>query len=90
MICFSNTAATAIPVMSYYKADLAILSVFQLSEVVEVLGQGLGGLLGFARSASRRRADLRRAAAAVAGPAVGGDREHLCLDRSGNGGVCAG
>lgn len=46
MICFSNTAATAIPVMSYYKADLAILSVFQLSEVVEVLGKDYGGLSG--------------------------------------------
>jgi acyl-coenzyme A synthetase/AMP-(fatty) acid ligase len=31
MVCFSNTAETSIPVMSYYKADLAILSVFQLA-----------------------------------------------------------
>jgi acyl-coenzyme A synthetase/AMP-(fatty) acid ligase len=46
MICFSDTAATSIPVMSYYKTDLAILSVFQLSEVVDVLGKEYGGLSG--------------------------------------------
>ncbi len=46
MVCFSNTAETSIPVMSYYKADLAILSVYQLSEIVEVLGKNYGGLAG--------------------------------------------
>lgn len=46
MVCFSDTAATSIPVMSYYKADLAILSVFQLSNVVDVLEKNYGGLNG--------------------------------------------
>lgn len=46
MICFSNTAETSIPVMSYYKTDLAILSVYQLSEIVELLGKNYGGLGG--------------------------------------------
>ena len=46
MVCFSNTAATAIPVMSYYKTDLAILSVFQLSEITEVLAKNYGSLGG--------------------------------------------
>jgi len=46
MICFSNSAETAIPVMSYYKVDLAILSVFQLSGVVDVLSKNYGGLGG--------------------------------------------
>ncbi len=46
MVCFSNNAAASIPVMSYYKTDLAILSVYQLSEVVEVLGRDYGGLSG--------------------------------------------
>jgi acyl-coenzyme A synthetase/AMP-(fatty) acid ligase len=46
MICFSNTAETAIPVMSYYKVDLAILSVFQLSGLVDVLSKNYGGLSG--------------------------------------------
>jgi acyl-coenzyme A synthetase/AMP-(fatty) acid ligase len=46
MICFSNSAETAIPVMSYYKADLAILSVFQLSGLVDVLAKNYGVLSG--------------------------------------------
>ena len=36
IVFFSNTAETSIPVMSFYKADLAILSVFQLYGVVDV------------------------------------------------------
>ncbi len=46
MVCFSNTAETSIPVMSYYKADLAILSVFQLAGVADVLAKNYGGLTG--------------------------------------------
>ena len=46
MVCFSNTAETAIPVMSYFKADLAILSVFQLNGLVDVLSKNYGGLSG--------------------------------------------
>ncbi len=46
MVCFSDSAETAIPVMSYYKADLAILSVFQLNGIVEVLAKNYGGLSG--------------------------------------------
>jgi acyl-coenzyme A synthetase/AMP-(fatty) acid ligase len=46
MICFSGTAETSIPVMSYYKVDLAILSVFQLSSVVDVLTKNYGALGG--------------------------------------------
>jgi acyl-coenzyme A synthetase/AMP-(fatty) acid ligase len=46
MVCFSNTAETAVPVMSYYKADLAILSVFQLSGLVDVVSKNYGGLSG--------------------------------------------
>lgn len=46
MVCFSNTAETSIPVMSYYKADLAILSVFQLAGVADVLTKNYGGLSG--------------------------------------------
>jgi acyl-coenzyme A synthetase/AMP-(fatty) acid ligase len=46
MVCFSNSAAASIPVMSYYKTDLAILSVYQLSEVVNVLSTAYGGLGG--------------------------------------------
>ena len=46
MVCFSNTAETAIPVMSYYKADLAILSVFQLNGIADVLAKNYGSLGG--------------------------------------------
>lgn len=46
MICFSERAETAIPVMSYFKTDLAIVSVFQLSGLVAVLRNSHGGLNG--------------------------------------------
>jgi acyl-coenzyme A synthetase/AMP-(fatty) acid ligase len=46
MVCFSNSAGTAMPVMSYYKTDLAIVSVFQLNEMVDVLHKTSGGLSG--------------------------------------------
>jgi acyl-coenzyme A synthetase/AMP-(fatty) acid ligase len=46
MVCFSNTAETSIPVMSYFKCDLAIISVFQLSNIVDVLEKNYGGLSG--------------------------------------------
>jgi acyl-coenzyme A synthetase/AMP-(fatty) acid ligase len=46
MACFSNTAATSIPVMSYFKTDLAIVSVYQLSEIAEVMATQYGGLSG--------------------------------------------
>jgi acyl-coenzyme A synthetase/AMP-(fatty) acid ligase len=46
MVCFSNTAASAIPVMSYFKTDLAIVSVYQLSEIAEVMATQYGGLSG--------------------------------------------
>jgi acyl-coenzyme A synthetase/AMP-(fatty) acid ligase len=46
MVCFSDSAETAIPVMSYFKADLAILSVFQLSGLADVLTKNYGGLGG--------------------------------------------
>lgn len=46
MVCFSDSAETAIPVMSYYKADLAILSVFQLNGIADVLSKNYGGLSG--------------------------------------------
>lgn len=46
MVCFSNTAETSIPVMSYFKCDLAIISVFQLSNIVDVLEKSYGGLGG--------------------------------------------
>jgi acyl-coenzyme A synthetase/AMP-(fatty) acid ligase len=46
MVCFSNTAATSIPVMSYFKTDLAIVSVYQLSEIAEVMATQYGGLSG--------------------------------------------
>jgi acyl-coenzyme A synthetase/AMP-(fatty) acid ligase len=44
MICFSNSAETAIPVMSFCKTDLAIISVFQLSGLVDVQQKNFGGL----------------------------------------------
>jgi len=44
MVCFSDSAETSIPVMSYYKADLAIISVFQLNRLIEVQEKNLGGL----------------------------------------------
>ena len=46
MVCFSESAGTSVPVMSYYKVDLAILSVFQLSGIVDVLSKNYGGLGG--------------------------------------------
>ena len=46
MVCFSDTAETSIPVMSYYKADLAILSVFQLNGIADVLAKNYGSLGG--------------------------------------------
>jgi acyl-coenzyme A synthetase/AMP-(fatty) acid ligase len=46
MVCFSNSAGTSIPVMSYYKADLAILSVFQLNGITDVLTKNYGSLGG--------------------------------------------
>lgn len=46
MICFSNSAETAVPVLSFYKADLAIISVFQLNGLVDVLAKNYGALNG--------------------------------------------
>jgi acyl-coenzyme A synthetase/AMP-(fatty) acid ligase len=46
MVCFSNSAGTSVPVMSYYKVDLAIISVFQLSGIVDVVSKNYGGLGG--------------------------------------------
>lgn len=46
MVCFSNSAETAIPVMSYFKTDLAILSVFQLNGLVDVLTKNYGSIGG--------------------------------------------
>lgn len=46
MVCFSNSAGTSMPVMSYYKTDLSIVSVFQLNEMVDVLHKTRGGLSG--------------------------------------------
>jgi acyl-coenzyme A synthetase/AMP-(fatty) acid ligase len=39
MVCFSNNAMTAAQVMSYFKVDLAVLSVFQLNGFAEVLSK---------------------------------------------------
>jgi acyl-coenzyme A synthetase/AMP-(fatty) acid ligase len=46
MVCFSNNAGTAMPVMSYYKTDLAIVSVYQLNEMIDVMSKTRGGLSG--------------------------------------------
>jgi acyl-coenzyme A synthetase/AMP-(fatty) acid ligase len=44
MVCFSDSVSTAIPVMSIYKTDLAIISVYQLNGLVDVHSRNYGGL----------------------------------------------
>jgi acyl-coenzyme A synthetase/AMP-(fatty) acid ligase len=44
MVCFSDSAATAIPIISFYGIGLAIISVHQLSELAEVQSHHFGGL----------------------------------------------
>jgi acyl-coenzyme A synthetase/AMP-(fatty) acid ligase len=44
MVCFSESIATAVQVMSYFKVDLAVLSVFQLSRLADVLMRSNGDL----------------------------------------------
>jgi acyl-coenzyme A synthetase/AMP-(fatty) acid ligase len=44
MVTFSASAETAIPVMSFYKVDLAIVSVFQLNGLADVQQKSHGGL----------------------------------------------
>lgn len=46
MVCLSNSAETSIPVMSYFNADLAIISVFQLANLSDVLARNYGALSG--------------------------------------------
>src|SRR5581483_4274377 len=46
MVCFSDNAATSIPVITSYKADLAIISVYQLSNMLDVLEQSNDRLPG--------------------------------------------
>jgi acyl-coenzyme A synthetase/AMP-(fatty) acid ligase len=75
MVCFSNSAATAIPVMSYFNTDLAIISVFQLSNLVDVLAKNYGALSGLreiqAGGALISDVLLQRARASVSAEIVG-------------------
>ncbi|MDC7787463.1 AMP-binding protein [Rhodoplanes sp. TEM] len=44
MVCFAQTAATAVPVIAFAGAELAIVSVQQLGELAETQERSLGGL----------------------------------------------
>jgi len=46
MVSFSNSAEGALPVMSYFKTDLAIMSVYQFGRLVELQTKQFGGLGG--------------------------------------------
>jgi acyl-coenzyme A synthetase/AMP-(fatty) acid ligase len=44
MVCFSNSASSTVPLISYFGVDLAILSVHQVSELADVQREQFGGL----------------------------------------------
>jgi acyl-coenzyme A synthetase/AMP-(fatty) acid ligase len=44
MVCFADSVGASVPVMSLYQTDLAIISVFQLSRLAEVLENHHGAL----------------------------------------------
>lgn len=44
MVCFSDSADTTLPIISYYGVDLAVISVHQLTELADVQRRQFGGL----------------------------------------------
>ncbi|MCP8940092.1 acyl--CoA ligase [Alsobacter sp. SYSU M60028] len=44
MVCFASSAATTVPLVSYFGADLAVISVHQLSELANAQHAQFGGL----------------------------------------------
>ncbi len=44
MVCFADSADLTVPIVSYFGADLAVISVHQLSELANVQKQHYGGL----------------------------------------------
>ncbi len=44
MVCFSTSAGTTLPIVSYFGVDLAVLSVHQLSELADVQLRQIGGI----------------------------------------------
>lgn len=44
MVCFSDSAEVTVPIVSYFGADFAVISVHQLSELADVQHRQFGGL----------------------------------------------